>query len=207
MKLAKMIKMNKKKIVEIFLSLFLSLIFIFLIICLYFTVSFYVHESGHILGGIIGDMISGNQIQNYSISNWVPSPFPGLMMPQQTHNSGKITAIFILGGMYAEIIFSFFICWLIYMVFDFKNKAWIFVIPIFTIFRQLLSNFLCGTDNLTNHPLALCQENFIISFLFRWFDYSIILILFILFFPVILEKLPHVAIRIRKIFGYITEIN
>ena len=98
------------------------------------------------MGGIIGDVISGNQIQEYTISNWVPSPFPGLAMPQQTHNTGEYTAIFILGGMYAEIIFSLFFCLLIYVTFNFKTKVWILVIPLFTTIRQFLSNFLCGTD-------------------------------------------------------------
>ena len=205
MKLAEMIKMDKKRIVEIFLSFFISLFFILLIICTYFTLSFYVHESGHIFGGIIGDMISGNQIQNYSISNWIPSPFPGLMMPQQIHNSGKVTGFFIFGGMFAEIIFSLFICLLIFMIFDFKNKAWIFVIPIFTIIRQLLSNFLCGTDNFTNHPFAICQENLQVIFLLRWFDYLLILLLFIIIFPVILHELPFVTDKIRQIFGHKAE--
>jgi hypothetical protein len=196
-----MIKMNEKRIVEIFLSFLLSIFFIFFIVCLYLTLSFYVHESGHIFGGIIGDIISGNQIQNYTISNWIPSPFPGLAMPQQTHNTGENTAIFILGGMYAEIIFSSFFCLLIYVTLNFKTKVWILVIPIFTTIRQFLSNFLCGTDNPFNHPYALCQENSIVSFLFRWFDYSLILVLFILIFPVILEELPYVSDKIRQFFG------
>jgi hypothetical protein len=165
-----------------------------------------VHESGHIFGGIIGDLFSGNQIQNYTISNWIPSPFPGLIMPQQTHNSGSITVFFILGGINAEIIFSFLICLLIYVMFNFKTKIWILIIPIFTIVRQFLSNYLCGTDNLSNHPYALCQENSIVSFLIRWFDYSILLILFIIIFPVILEELRYVADKIRHFFWYKAEI-
>ncbi|MCK9592590.1 MAG: hypothetical protein M0Q91_11340 [Methanoregula sp.] len=159
------------------------------------------HESGHILGGIIGDVISGNQIQNYTFSNWIRSPFPGLMMPQQTHNSGNASIFFILGGMYAEIIFSLFFCLLIYARFNFKNKIWIFSIPVFTAIRQFLSNFLCGTDNPFNHPYAICQENSLTSFLLRWFDYSIILILFILIFPIIFKELPYVKDKIQHFLG------
>jgi len=102
-------RISKKLFSDVFISFLLSVLFIILIIYIYFTVSFYVHESGHILGGIIGDVISGNQIRNYTISNWIRSPFPGLMMPQQTHNSGGASIFFILGGMYAEIIFSLII--------------------------------------------------------------------------------------------------
>lgn len=170
-----------------------------------FTLLFYVHESGHILGGIIGDVISGNQIQEYTISNWIPSPFPGLEMPQQTHASGTYSAILILGGIYTDIIFSFFFCLLIYMKFDFKTKGWILIIPIYTTIQQFISNFLCGTDNPFNHPYALCQENPLVVFLYRWFDYSLILVLFILIFPVFLQELPFVTDKIRQFFGYKSE--
>lgn len=169
-------RITKKLFSKVFLSFLLSVVFIILITCIYFTISFYVHESGHILGGIIGDVISGNQIQNYTISNWIRSPFPGLMMPQQTHNSGNASIFFILGGMYAEIIFSLIICLLIYASLNLKNKIWILSIPLFTTLRQFLSNFLCGTDNPFNHPYTICQEDSIISFLYHWFDYSIIFV-------------------------------
>ena len=56
------------------------------------------------------------------------------------------------------------------MIFDFKNKAWIFVIPIFTIIRQLFSNFNAWTDNVLIIPTLFAK----IFKSFSFFDGSII---------------------------------
>jgi hypothetical protein len=88
------------------------------------------------------------------------------------------------------------------MKFDFKTKDWLVLIPFYALITELLDNYLCGTDNPIHKPYTLCQENLIISLYFNWNFLLLLLIFFILIFPLLLTELPFLIDKIRVLKGY-----
>lgn len=127
--------------------LFLSLFFIF----------YYVHEGGHILFGQLNNLIIEGKLSKIVISNWINCPLiPFLKLPQQTRIlEGNGSLNFIFGGIFLSILISIFVAWMGYK--QSKNKFW-FLLPLPIIIHEIFGNYFCGTDNLQNSPLAICQE-------------------------------------------------
>jgi hypothetical protein len=197
-KAAKKKKFDRLVLIESFLiSLVIAIILFFLI---YMPILFYVHEGGHILGGVINDIKTGRPIQNYSISNWIPTGIPFISLPQQT--SGPGSALSILGGPYFEILFFTIITAIIYFKFHFKTKEWLVLIPIYVIITEIVNNYICGTDNLSNKPLSMCQDNGFISFYFSWNFLLLIAIFFIIVYPLVKVEMPYWIDKILTFRGY-----
>jgi len=169
--------------VSFFISYFLVLI--------YLIISFYIHEFGHIIFGILNDIISGQPIQNYTISHWI-SPIPGLWMPQQTRIiQGTASVNYVLGGILLTIIFWIIIFLIFYNKSNSKTRFILLIVPIFIMIEQFIINFICGTDNPLGHPFEVCHQNIVISQFFQW-SFVILIILFILIiFPSIQFKLNN----------------
>jgi hypothetical protein len=189
--------------VEIILISFLISSTLYLV---YIVLLFYSHEIGHIMGGLANDVLTGKQIQNYTISNWIPSPFSGLSMPQQTHIEGQGSALFIIGGIYSTMITVGIICYIIYKILYFKIKNWILylilLIPIFTAIQQFNDNFICGTDNPIHQPFPICNDNFFIFSFLHYNGYLLIALFFIIIFSIFLDYLPYLIDKILVFKGY-----
>jgi len=196
---------NILKIIYILLiieSILISYVIAVLLFSIYVPISFYLHEGGHILGGILNDVITGQPIHKYIISNWVNSTIPYLQMPQQTRIvDGNGSALMTLGGMYAVIGIFLFTSYIIYAKCNFKTKNLVLLIPIYVVITEIVSNFICGTDNWQGKPFDICQENILIQSYFNWNFYLLILIFFIIILPLILTETPYLLDRVRKFVG------
>ncbi|MFA5002019.1 MAG: hypothetical protein WC502_03470 [Methanolinea sp.] len=140
-----------------------------LTICLVYL-SYCFHEAGHIVYGFLNNLVFYHEISSFEISNWVTFPlFPFLKVPQQTHileGRGSLNLIF--GGIITVIIGMTFVCYLIYQNFTFKNKKWVFAIPIYFVISEIIRNYFCGTDNLINSPDPICNKNIFVNYLFNY---------------------------------------
>lgn len=156
----------------------------------YIPFLFYVHEGGHILGGLINDVITGNPLQKYTITNWVSAPFnPFLLLPQQTTGPASLANLY--GGPYFSVLFFLIITALIYFKSNFKTKDRLILIPIYVIISQIVENYYCGTDNFTNKPLLNCNDNSLFSTFFQWDTILLIAIFFILIYPIVKTEFPY----------------
>ena len=198
-------KFNKSflPVIIVIESVLLSQLISILLFSLYFSLDFYLHETGHILGGIFNDVITGNQIGNYTISRWIPSAVPYVPMPQQTHvDTGHGSSLFLLGGIYFTITFLWISVFLIHKKTSFTKKNRIFLLPCYVTITQIVNNYYCGTDNLLNRPLEVCQENILVLWYFHWHDFLLLLLFFIIVYPSVREEIPWVIDRIRVLYGY-----
>jgi len=144
-----------------------------------FFLSYYVHEGGHILFGQLNNLILEGKLSKIVISNWINYPLiPFLKLPQQTRIlEGKGSLNFIFGGIFLSILISIFVAWIGYK--QSKDKLW-FLLPLPIITHEIFGNYFCGTDNLQNNPLAICQElSFdIFTKISLWIFVAILLVIF-----------------------------
>jgi hypothetical protein len=164
-------------------------------------VASYIHEFGHIGGGIFSDIIAGNNIHNYTISNWIISPlFFMIPFPQQTRIPDGVinTPLLFLGGMFSSTLFIFCICLIIYLKGNFEIKARVWLLLPFTIIVQFVNNFFCGTDNPFLKPYTYCQDNFLIYSIFFWGPILLFLIFSYILFPLIFKRSSFWLDRLQK---------
>jgi len=142
--------------------------FIFMISLVYLSYCF--HEAGHIIYGFLNNLIFYHEISSFEISNWINFPLlPFIQVPQQIHIlEGRGSLNLILGGIITVIIAMSFLCYMVYHNFEFKNKRWLFAIPIYFTISEIVRNFLCGTDNFIHSPYPICSENLFVMYLYKY---------------------------------------
>jgi len=198
------VKNRERFFSRLLFSISITVISSILFCSFYYIVTSYMHEFGHISGGILSDILAGNNIQNYTISNWIISPiFFMIPIPQQTRIPDGVlnTSIIFLGGVVTTILLIFLICFIVYIKCDIKTKGRVWFVLLFTIIIQIVNNFFCGTDNPFLKPYILCEENNLISFLFYWGPIILFCIFFSIIFPLIYENSPFWIDRIQNKLG------
>jgi hypothetical protein len=178
-----------------------------LIVLILITLSFFVffdlylfcrlcmHEFGHMIGSVLTDILSGNPIQPFHLNNTISSPLLHLPMPQQT-TTERISVLILYGGMYFGFIVASIICGII--CFYYRTKNWIFVLfafPISLLIIEVVSNYYCGSDNLSRVRLAQCDNNLLINWIWQWGDVVFIIALMILFWGLLAYYIKRRIIR------------
>jgi hypothetical protein len=130
------------------------------------------------LGSILTDIFSGSPIHIPYIKTWEPSPTLHIPMPQQTHTDAETTLLIIFGGIFSTFTITSLICVIIYR--KYPRLKWIFGIPIFMLITEVVSDYYCGTDNLSLAPLEDCKKNFLISSIWMSGDLFVILFFFVI---------------------------
>jgi amino acid permease len=132
---------------------FLSLIFL-LFFSLFFFIH-YIHESGHILFGELNTLLLYGKTAPFSISAWAHHPFfPFLYLPQQTRIFDGFGSVnFALGGPIFTMLVFIALSWLGYKN---SNKKYWLLLGLSVVLYEAFGNMMCGTDNPSGNPLALC---------------------------------------------------
>jgi hypothetical protein len=141
------------------------------------VLSFTIHESGHMIGSVLTDFFSGQPIKIPYLKNTQPSPIWHLPMPQQTHSDAHLSLFLMYGGIVMTFIFFLLLCLGIYWYFS--STKLVLGLPFVILLHSIVNDYYCGTDNLTNLPLAECKNNFLVSF--GWNFGNVILIIFFAF--------------------------
>jgi hypothetical protein len=137
---------------------------------------FYIHEYGHAIFGLIGDLVTFHilgQAQVDSYINW-PFPFPGLnftsfavQVPTQTTISpypGPWWVAF--AGVITVSLFSIIAGYYLYKSATGLEKSLLIWVIITIIIAEILSNSVCGTDNIARAYIlnaSICE--WIVTFL------------------------------------------
>lgn len=155
------------------------------------SVNMVVHEIGHVSLGSIEGLLYG-QPRSFYISNYVNMSigFIDFKVPQETTIVGaKGGLLFIFGGIILSLLFWGWVGLFLYK----KTKKFVYPSLLFVIFlmRELLGNYMCGTDNLSGSKLVVCVS------LIDWVRYNILFLLFPLFF---LMLYPFVHNLMNKFF-------
>ena len=140
-------------------SLVLSFIIGILIGSVIFCMTFYIHEFGHYLCGTISTLIL--QKNGYlELTNFKPCPtLPLLLVPTTTRCYNCATVgIFPFSGILTVVFIFTMIGLVFYYQFPTKYRLTYFFLPILLFIDEIILNCFCGTDNLTNQPLAVCTN-------------------------------------------------
>lgn len=142
-------------IIAILLSLFIGFFGGLLIFCS----SFYVHEGGHLIYGWF-DSKYHNQNVEFQITNTIKCPFlTFIKLPQRTEAfySQPIprSVAFAMGGSIAVMLVSAFFAYVGY-IHTKKKLYWAF--PVIFVINEVITNFLCGTDNYLGEPLFVYKN-------------------------------------------------
>jgi hypothetical protein len=200
---------NYKQIIILILLILVS----FLAACLYFAFLFCFHEKGHIFFGSVGNLFTYGQLGEFQITRWnyISFPLPGnnsislpMLVPTQispqTLVPGTIWIAF--GGIIAVSCLTLMLSYGLYKFVIKGEKLKIIIITIVIILSQIITNSICGTDNLTQTPFIsqpLCN-NIVITL--RWF---VLFALFVLFLITAIKfqktsDNPHIRQPVRQIF-------
>lgn len=178
----------------------ITIIFAYFSLFLFFL-GYYIHEFGHILFGMGNRLLLGEKLSGIVISNWISHPLtPFLKIPQQTRIlNGNGSVNFILGGIILSILFWIFFSWVLYK--GSKQKISL-LIPLLIFIGEITGNYFCGTDNLTNNPLASCN-NFGLIWFVRIEPYIFMILLTIIFlrsnlFRKIVRFLEEAPLKINR---------
>jgi hypothetical protein len=147
--------MNRLKLAKFLYSagIFIVLFFVFMEVFFFLP---YIHETGHILFGFGNSLLSGNAT-HFTISAWMSHPLLRFIpLPQQTKIvSGTGSANFALGGPFFMILIFLGISLFAYL--KSRNPLW-FLIFFSIVLFEISGDIICGTDNLINSPLAICNH-------------------------------------------------
>ena len=140
--------LSRKKVQELYfywLNYFIIALISMAIGTGFFLSSFYIHEGGHILFGYLYNAWVGNYNVPY-ISNW--TDFYGIPLPQQTNNEkGVTTCWFGLGGIYLMLTTIFLITFILSKKLVKVSKILIYSIFLVFFVKEIVGNFILGTDN------------------------------------------------------------
>jgi hypothetical protein len=167
--------------------------------------TYYFHESGHFFFANVLNLVLNFQLPSVhfgtiNMSAPFPYPIPGLFelpVPQSTNVTQGIHYPTIgLGGPIFVFVFTSGICLLLYYYISSPFKKEIFCIPIILLVQQVLTNILCGTDNLGNRPGPFESCNEIVGYLQILTPYFVAIVLFVVFFcPMLIDQWEEIQNR------------
>ncbi|MCX8198046.1 MAG: hypothetical protein N3F07_02525 [Candidatus Micrarchaeota archaeon] len=114
------------------------------------------HELGHVVFGAIGSFYHTGKLPVFQISGWEKCALIDFVLcPQQTKIvEGVPTVMFMLGGPAFVILSSSAIAYALYR----KHGRRIYLaFALLYAIREASANVICGTDNPSNEPMAICQ--------------------------------------------------
>ena len=183
---------NRKQILNWILIIAIS----FLAACVYFAFLFYVHEEGHIFFGSVGNFFTYSQFGEFQYTSFnnigfllpgnnsifFPIPLPTQMAPVSLIPP---TIWIAFGGVIAVSCLTLLLSYVLYKFATKIEKLIIIIITIVIIFSQIITNCVCGTDNLTHTAFFTQSVCYLIVNILRW----VILLTLLVFFLITVRKL------------------
>ncbi|MFH8120240.1 MAG: hypothetical protein QXS37_05560 [Candidatus Aenigmatarchaeota archaeon] len=169
----------------------ISILITFIIGIFFICFTFYVHEFGHIIFGTLSNIIRHRTLSIPYFSNWKKCLF--FLIPQQTTIDLEATLLFAMGGIFSSIILILFI-YFVYKKID-GPKIYFKLFLITFMLTEIISNFVCGTDNFLGRPFLNCAN--LIKFRILFIIISIIsfTLMFYPFFEKIILKINQLLFR------------
>jgi hypothetical protein len=133
-----------------------------------YALLFYIHEFGHILFGMFGNFITQGKISSITNISFInlPIPFPNLIIfsipvPISVVITPDPDPFWIaLAGIISVSFVTSIVGYYLYKKANKKEKKLIIILVVFVIIYEIVSNFLCGTDNFSHsyYPMPYSSE-------------------------------------------------